>query len=106
MYFTSKQVQHLLANVRNLMCDRSVIWLDYVSHAAVNDMTGEPEALAFMESMRMVGEPFVWGIEDLSFFTNIGLNFSAVQSAANVLGSADPVMRHYSFVMCSANRAA
>jgi hypothetical protein len=41
-----------------MMCGRSRLRLDQVSSDAVPDKTGIPEIRAFMNHMRMIGEPF------------------------------------------------
>ena len=61
MYFNEQETQHLFDQIKAMMCDRSRLWFDQVSSDAVSDKTGIPEIQAFMDYMRMMGEPFIRG---------------------------------------------
>ncbi len=105
MYFSNEEAGILLRSIKDLMCHQSVLWFDFVSKSAVVDATGEPEVKNFMDSMRMIGEPFIKGFDDVSEELNdVGLDVFELATAKEVLNSSDPVTRHYSFALCRANR--
>jgi O-methyltransferase involved in polyketide biosynthesis len=100
MYFAKEQADPFLLHIRRLMCPKSQVWLDFVSYAAVNDLTGEIEVQAFIDNMRMIGEPFVRGIERLDELSDRGFDVAECISAAVLLNNTDPAMKHYSFATC------
>ncbi|MEE7494882.1 class I SAM-dependent methyltransferase [Methylobacterium oryzae] len=101
MYFSKEEADRLLRSIKDLMCHQSVLWFDFVSKSAVVDATGEPEVKNFMDSMRMIGEPFIKGFDDvLEELKDVGLDVFELATAKEVLNSSDPVTRHYSFALC------
>jgi O-methyltransferase involved in polyketide biosynthesis/acyl-coenzyme A thioesterase PaaI-like protein len=101
MYFSRTESDALLQEIRNLMSPASRLWFDFASSDAVGDLTGQYEVKAFMDSMRMIGEPFMRGFSDVrEELASVGLQVEERQSAAQLLGEADPVFKHYSFALC------
>lgn len=100
MYFTREETQHLIDQIKGLMCDRSRFWFDQVSRPAVSDTTGIAEIKAFMDHMRMVGEPFVSGFDGVKDIKTCGLDVAQYATASEVLNRDDPVFKHYSFALC------
>lgn len=101
MYFTEEQGNAFLCQVKELMCPKSRLWFDHASDVAVHDRTGLPEVKAFIDSMRMIGEPFVRGVDDAEAeLGRIGFVTTELASAARVVSTADPVFKHYSFSLC------
>jgi O-methyltransferase involved in polyketide biosynthesis len=62
MYFTESEASALFGQIRDVIGKDGRLWFDQVAAAAVADCTGLPEVEAFMESMRIIGEPFVRGL--------------------------------------------
>jgi hypothetical protein len=99
---TNRQDNALLLRIRRLMDVQSQFWFDCVSSDAVGDRTRLPEVKLFMDSMRMIGEPFVRGFEKIKEeLSDLGLRVLEKSSAAEMLGESDPVFRHYSFARCA-----
>lgn len=102
MYFGEPEADALLLQIRRLMDVQSQFWFDCVSSDAVGDRTRLPEVKLFMDSMRMIGEPFVRGFEKIKEeLSDLGLRVLEKSSAAEMLGESDPVFRHYSFARCA-----
>jgi len=101
MYFTEDQASTLFSQIRRSMCPRSHLWLDCASHDAVSDQASEPEVGAFIDSMRVIGEPFVRGFRGEKELAAAGFEVLEYVGAASVLGNPDPVMKHYSFAICA-----
>ena len=101
MYFTKEHAEGMLLQITSSMDDESVLWFDVPSEAAVTDNSGIREVELFIESMRIIGEPFMLGYDDIeASIRAVGLEVASRASAADVLVSPDPVMSHYSFVLC------
>jgi O-methyltransferase involved in polyketide biosynthesis len=101
MYFAETELNAFLMQIRALMKPSSRLWFDYPSAAAVEDLTGQVEVKAFMDSMRMIGEPFMHGFNDVrAELLVLGLDVAECASAAHILQDTDPVMLHYAFVLC------
>lgn len=101
MYFTQAEAAAIFIQMRATLPPRSRVWFDCVSSAAVNDMTGLTEVKAFMDSMRMIGEPFVQGYDyQEDMLGHAGMSTVGWIPASEVLESADPVMQHYAFALC------
>ena len=102
MYFAESELNSLLQQIKKLMNPSSRLWFDFPSEAAVKDLTGEGEVYAFMESMRLVGEPFMHGFENVrGQLGKLGFDVLESHSASQVLQDPDPVKAHYSFALCS-----
>jgi hypothetical protein len=102
MYFNKPEADALLIQISSLMSAQSEFWFDCVSSDAVADRTRLPEVKLFMDSMRMIGEPFVRGFENIKKeLSGLGLNVLEKISAAEMLGEPDPVFKHYSFARCA-----
>jgi O-methyltransferase involved in polyketide biosynthesis len=101
MYFAKTELDAFIAQIRALMKPSSRLWFDYPSASAVKDLTDQVEVKAFMDSMRMIGEPFMHGFNDVrAELSQIALDVLASTSAAEILQDYDPVMSHYSFALC------
>jgi len=106
MYFSRQTTSRLLDSVSNLMCADSRIWFDQVSDAAVTDRTGQPEVMAFMDSMRTIGEPFIRGYGDRTAeIERDGFRIEQRTTAAQTLNTGDPIYDHYSFAVCARDKA-
>jgi O-methyltransferase involved in polyketide biosynthesis len=103
MYFKESEANTLIRQIKALMSLHSEFWFDHISADAVTDRTGLPEVKLFMDSMRMIGEPFVRGFENVKLeLANLGLRVLERVSAAEMLESVDPVFQHYAFARCGA----
>jgi O-methyltransferase involved in polyketide biosynthesis len=101
MYFNEREAQHLFDQIKSLMCEDSWLWFDQVSSAVVSDKTGIPEIQAFMDHMRMIGEPFIKGFENVGQEVRIaGFYVDEVKTASEVLQRDEPIFDHYSFAAC------
>jgi O-methyltransferase involved in polyketide biosynthesis len=102
MYFSKADSDTYLEELRENMNEQSKLWFDFVATVAVTDDTGYQEVTAFMESMRLIGEPFVNGFESVENDLNrLGFNLTSCCSAADVTRSHDPLQTYYSFVLCT-----
>lgn len=102
MYFARKQSDSLFGQIRISMCSELRLWFDFASSSAVNDRTGLSEVKAFMDSMRLIGEPFMRGFDNVgSELADVGLDVVECLSAAQVLSNEfDPVLTYYFFTLC------
>lgn len=102
MYFARQQSDALFDQIRKLMCSASRLWFDFASFTAVNDLTGLNEVKSFMDNMRLIGEPFMRGFDDIEIeLAEAGLDVAECVSAAQaLLNDFDPVLAHYSFALC------
>jgi O-methyltransferase involved in polyketide biosynthesis len=101
MYFSRTESDAFLRQIKNLMSPASQLWFDFASSDAVGDLTEQYEVKAFMDSMRMIGEPFMRGFSDVKVeLAGVGLHVKECKSAAQLLGGTDPVLDHYSFALC------
>ena len=102
MYFARKQSDALFGQIRISMCSELRLWFDFASSSAVNDRTGLSEVKAFMDSMRLIGEPFMRGFDNVgSELADVGLDVVECLSAAQVLSNeSDPVLTYYFFTLC------
>jgi methyltransferase (TIGR00027 family) len=104
MYFQEPLLKGVLVGIFRLLDNpKSRLWFDFASNAAVTDTTGLPEAEAFMRGMRRMGEPFVFGFNDVrAFLAGCGLQAEMVQMSDAYIQTGDPTYRHYGF--CVAKR--
>ena len=101
MYFSRTESDAFLRQIKNLMSPACRLWFDFASSDAVGDLTEQYEVKAFMDSMRMIGEPFMRGFSDVKVeLAGVGLHVKECKSAAQLLGGTDPVLDHYSFALC------
>ncbi len=101
MYFSQIEFAALTNSIKSVMTTDSEFWFDFVSQAAVEDKTDEPEVQNFMDSMRIIGEPFVRGFSDVQReLSESGFVARHVVTAKESLDSDDPVTRHYAFALC------
>jgi methyltransferase (TIGR00027 family) len=101
MYFSESESESFLSQVRRLMGADSKLWFDFVSFDAVNDLTGLHEVKSFMDSMRMIGEPFVQGFADIKAeLSTVRLSVDECRTASELLSSRDPALSHYLFALC------
>jgi O-methyltransferase involved in polyketide biosynthesis len=100
MYFSEQETQHLFDQIKAMMCDRSRLWFDQVSSDAVSDKTGIPEIQAFMDHMRMIGEPFIRGFENVvDEIRHAGFDTEEVETASQIMTRDEPIFEHYSFAV-------
>ena len=97
MYFSEEEARRLLRMIQSSMCSRSRLWVDCTTNETILDQTEESEVFAFMENMRMIGEPFVLGLADFPF-ESVGLSIVNSSTAADVLQEANPVLQRYLFL--------
>lgn len=103
MYFTTKQASPLFRQIRELLSSEGRLWFDHVSGSAVADQTKLSSVEAFMESMRIIGEPFVRGFDDaVREIADEGLTVDNLETADCLVAKDDPVFSHYSFAVCRA----
>jgi O-methyltransferase involved in polyketide biosynthesis len=101
MYFTKDENTKLLSDVRTaLRNERSVIWADMVTQAVVEGTTNQPEIAEFLAGMHDLGERFVFGCDQPEhYMRECGFAEGEVVSAQQYLGSNDPSLGTYQFVI-------
>ena len=101
MYFSKEQNTKLLSGVRTALRNRrSVIWADMVTQAVVEGTTNQPQIAAFLAGMRDLGERFVFGCDQpVRYMRECGFAEGQVVSAQQYLGSNDPSLGTYQFVI-------
>ena len=75
MYLDDEANGKTVTAVASLMKNpESVLWVDYVCSELFRVRKSEPTVDAFLDSMERLGEPFIFGIEDLhEWFARFGL---------------------------------
>ena len=108
MYFQEPEVRQMLAGMAPLLTNnRSRLWLDLVDRRALVDPDAFPEVKAFMSSMQMLGEPFVFGVDSPREFmeSNSLTCHQSVPSDVFLRDTPDPVYSIYHFCTASAEAA-
>ena len=105
MYFQEEEVRQVLGGIAPLLGNpRSRLWGDFVTEQAVVNSNVFPEVEAFMQGMRLLGEPFVFGSDSLEAFMESN-GFACVEIAPSSVyfpETNDPVYSVYSFCVSSA----
>jgi methyltransferase (TIGR00027 family) len=108
MYFSEEEVLTILEGMRPLLRHPdSLLWLDLVDREPVETPERFPVPIQqFMRGMRVLGEPFTFGVDDAeAFLQSADLRcLEAVRSDAYLSDKDDPVYSVYQF--CVASRAA
>ena len=101
MYFSKEENTKLLSEVRTaLRNEGSVIWADMVTQAVVEGNTHQREIADFLAGMRDLGEKFVFGCDRPELYMcECGFAEGEVVSAQQYLGSDDPSLGTYQFVL-------
>lgn len=100
MYLKPERFERLITGVRDLLGNlKSVLWLDVVSQAVIDQRTGFDSADAFVESMQRLGEPFILGLDDpAAYFRDFGLEVRRHVKSSEYHGAgSDPVFGYYGF---------
>jgi methyltransferase (TIGR00027 family) len=107
MYFSEEEVLAILDGMRPLLRHRdSLLWLDLVDREPVETPERFPRSVQqFMRGMRVLGEPFTFGVDDAEqFLQSAGLRcLESVSSNHYLTDKGDPVYAAYQF--CVAARA-
>ncbi|WP_220498095.1 SAM-dependent methyltransferase [Stieleria mannarensis] len=100
MYFDEQQNQRLLRSIRRrIKHPQSVLWMDCVTPAVINEGTDDPNIHEFVDRMEMIGERFVYGpAEPRAFLRSCGFVCSSDVTAQQFLDSDDPTLGEYRFV--------
>ncbi len=102
MYFARRESDAFLRQISAVVNPDSKLWFDFASSDAVSDRTGRREVKAFMDSMRMIGDPFMRGFFNVKEeLAGMGLHVEECTSAGQLLDSSDVVLSHYSFALCA-----
>jgi methyltransferase (TIGR00027 family) len=105
MYFEEHEVRKILLGVRSIFGNRaSRLWADFVDHRAIAEPDVFPEVRAFMDGMKFLGEPFIFGPPNVNeLFAENSFDLCEYVSSGSVLkNSADPVYGLYGFFVASA----
>lgn len=105
MYFPEAEIRPVLAGIAPLLGNpQSRLWADFVTEQAIVNPTIFPEVEAFMQGMRLLGEPFVFGSDSLETFmeSNGFTCLKIVPSSAYSGDTVDPVYSIYGFCVASA----
>ncbi|GMV27594.1 MAG: hypothetical protein AMXMBFR58_36250 [Phycisphaerae bacterium] len=100
MYLKADRFDRLITGIRDLLGNaKSVLWLDIVSQAVIDRRTGFESAVAFVESMQRLGEPFIFGLDDpAAYFRERDLVVRRhVRSSDYHAAESDPVFGYYGF---------
>ncbi|PAY15368.1 methyltransferase [Rhodopirellula sp. SM50] len=100
MYFDEQQNRRLLQSIRRRMRHPdSVLWMDCVTPAVINEGTCDPNIHEFVDRMELIGERFVYGPADPeAFLRSCGLVGCSNDTAQDYLGSEDPTLGEYRFL--------
>lgn len=108
MYFSEEEVRDILTGMRPLLSHPdSLLWLDLVDREPVETPENFPASIQqFMRGMRILGEPFTFGVDDAEeFLQSTGLRcLETVTSDLYLPQKDDPVYSVYQF--CLAGRQA
>lgn len=100
MYLSADRFYQLIEGVRALLGNRkSTLWLDIVSQEVIERHTGFDSAVALVEAMQRLGEPFIFGLDDpAQRFKEMALSVrQQVKSSDYHASAADPLFDCYSF---------
>jgi methyltransferase (TIGR00027 family) len=100
MYLNADRFERLISGVRALLENpRSVLWLDIVSQAVIERRTGFDTAVAFVDSMQRLGEPFTFGLDDpAQYFKDRRLHVVKHVKSSDYHGAeSDPIFGFYGF---------
>lgn len=100
MYLKPDRFDRLIAGVRDLLGNgKSVLWVDIVSQSVIERRTGFDSAVAFVDSMQRLGEPFILGLDDpVGYFKDRGLTVRRHVNSSEYHGAgSDPVFGYYGF---------
>lgn len=103
MYFDEQLNRRLLSSIRQrLKHPASRLWMDCVTPAVINEGTSDPNIHEFVNQMELIGEKFVYGPEDPeTFLRSCGFVCVGNTTAQEFLGSVDPTLGEYRFVIGS-----
>ncbi|MCA9135223.1 MAG: SAM-dependent methyltransferase [Planctomycetales bacterium] len=101
MYFDEDQNRRLLTSIRQrLKHPASRLWMDCVTPAVISEGTSDPNIHEFVNQMELIGEKFVYGPADPeAFLRSCGFVCASNVSAQEFLGSIDPTLGEYRFVV-------
>ena len=108
MYLDKAVNGKILASLRQLMGNvDSLLWVDIVAKSVIDSTTGFTEVESFLTRMEKLGEPFIFGVEDVAlYFSSLGFEIvSRTPSNAYRPGLADPVFRLYEFLLLRRTKA-
>jgi len=99
MYLRDETNQKVFADVRALATEKSRLWVDYVTEDVIRGEVRIPEVLDFLDGIKRLGEPFIWGLRDPHiYFAALGWTVEADTSSDYVRPSGDPVFDIYRFL--------
>jgi len=105
MYFSEEEVLAILEGMQPLLQHPdSLLWLDLVDREPVETPEQFPSSIQqFMRGMRVLGEPFTFGVDDAEeFLQSAGLRcLEAVKSDLYLPGKDDPIYEVYQFCIAS-----
>jgi len=105
MYFSEEEVLAILEGMQPLMQHPdSLLWLDLVDREPVETPEQFPSSIQqFMRGMRVLGEPFTFGVDDAEeFLQSAGLRcLETVKSDLYLPGKEDPIYEVYQFCIAS-----
>ena len=108
MYFEEAEVREMLAGMAPLLRNnRSRLWMDVVDERVVLQPEMFPEVDAFLMGMKLLGEPFVFGVKSpAEFMESNGFHCHQAVSSDVFLGErTDPVYSIYHFCTASVETA-
>lgn len=99
MYFSEEDNLRMLDAVRGLMSNPgSVMWVDFVNEEVASGQTSHQGVRQFLSGMTELGESFRFGLDDpIGWSRQYGFGSGQVITAAEYLGSEDPVLGTYNF---------
>lgn len=104
MYFGSNEIDRIFKAFSKLLNHNNFLWFDYVSSDIIHGKTGIEEIEIFMKSMRIMGEAFINGFNDLKLFAKkYNLNILQDDKSSKVIGSSEPHFDYYSFCLMTKN---
>jgi methyltransferase (TIGR00027 family) len=105
MYFDESDNRKILASIRSVLRHPdSRIWMDCVTPEVIGLRTQDPNIHEFVQRMELLGERFIYGPSDPEkLLADCGLVTETNVTAAAYLGSADPTMGEYRFLVAKRN---
>ncbi len=104
MYFGKNEIDRIFNAFSKLLNKNNLLWFDYVSTDIIKDKTGIIEIEIFMKSMRIMGEAFINGFDDIkSFAKKYELNVLTDDKSSKLINNNEPHFDYYSFCLLTKN---
>lgn len=106
MYFGKNEIDRIFNSFSKLLNKNNLLWFDYVSKDIIDNKTRISEIEIFMKSMRIMGEAFINGFNDIDLFLKkYQLNVLINDKSSKIINNNEPHFDYYSFCLINKNHA-